>query len=92
MAAIPELASNAIPDPAIRRIDPVAGNAPRPTISVVVPTYEPGRHLLAALRSVLQQDLGPEHMHIAVVDDDSRTVDVEALVAQADPVGRIEIL
>ena len=76
----------------IRRIDPVAGNASRPTISVVVPTYEPGQHLIAALRSVLQQDPGAGHMQIAVVDDDSRAVDVEALVAQADPAGRIEIL
>ena len=31
-------------------------------------------------------------MQVAVVDDDSRAVDVEALVAQADPAGRIEIL
>ena len=72
-------------------IPPVAGQAARPTVSVMLPTYQPGRYLIDALRSVMQQDLGPAEMQIAVVDDASPTVDVAALVAEAAPGGRVEV-
>jgi glycosyltransferase involved in cell wall biosynthesis len=43
-----------------------------PRISVVIPTYRPDPLLLRqALLSVLEQDLGAEHMDIEVVDDAS---------------------
>jgi len=57
----------------------------------MLPTYQPGRYLVDALRSVLQQDLGPAEMQITVVDDASPTVDVAALVAEAAPDGRVEV-
>jgi glycosyltransferase involved in cell wall biosynthesis len=64
-------------------------HSPRPSLSVMIPTHEPASYLLGALRSVLHQDLGPEQMQIAVVDDASRS-DVQALIEQADRQGRVE--
>lgn len=52
-----------------------------PVISVMIPTYEPGELLLLTLRSVLDQLDDPERFQIAIVDDASPTVDVEALIA-----------
>jgi len=64
--------------PTISRFD-TAG--PRPFWSVMIPTYNPrADYLEEMLRSVLQQDPGPEQMQIQVVDDCSPNVDVEALV------------
>jgi GT2 family glycosyltransferase len=57
----------------------------------MLPVYEPDQRLGEALASVLQQDLGPEVMQIAVVDDASARTDVAALVAQASPGARIEV-
>lgn len=52
-----------------------------PIISVMIPTYEPGELLLLTLRSVLDQLDHPERFQVAIVDDASPTVDVEALIA-----------
>jgi len=68
-----------------------AGGAPRPRLSVMIPTYEPGPFLVEALRGILSQDPGPAAMQIAVVDDASPTVDIAALVATVAPAGRVEI-
>ena len=71
-------------------ITPLATEAARPLLSVMLPVYEPNEFLLEALRSVLSQDLGPENMQIAIVDDAS-TRDIQALVAQVAPPGRVDI-
>jgi glycosyltransferase involved in cell wall biosynthesis len=81
--ALPAISAMAVP--------PVPAGSPRPLISVVLPVYEPDRYLIDALHSVLRQDPGPERMQIAIVDDASPTSDVEALVAEAAPPGRVEI-
>lgn len=75
------------PPPAI----PVqSADSDRPSLSVMIPTHEPKLYLVAALRSVLQQDLGPKEMQIAVVDDASHA-DVRSLIDQADAGGRVEL-
>ena len=57
----------------------------------MLPTFEPDGMLSRALASVLAQ--APAHgMQIAVVDDASRSADLERLVRTADPTGRVEIL
>lgn len=68
-----------------------AGGTPRPRVSVMIPTYEPGAFLVEALRGILAQDPGQALMQIAIVDDASPTVDVAALVATVAPEGRIEL-
>lgn len=62
-----------------------------PLVSVVIPVYNPSAHLGEALKSVLAQDLGPESMQIAVVDDASQEVDVAALLNKMAPPGRVEL-
>ncbi len=57
----------------------------------MIPTYEPGHFILETLRGILAQDLGQQQMQIAVVDDASPVVDIEALIASVAPAGRIEI-
>ena len=57
-------------------------DAARPRWSVMIPTYNCGRYLEAALRSVLAQDWGPEAMQIEVVDDHSTADDPEEMVAR----------
>jgi glycosyltransferase involved in cell wall biosynthesis len=64
----------------------------RPRFSVMIPSCEPDEKLLASLGSVLSQAPGPERMQIAVVDDASRTVDVERLIRTVDPTGRVEFV
>jgi hypothetical protein len=57
----------------------------------MLPTFEPDGMLVRALTSVLAQ--APAHgMQITVVDDASRSVDLEKMVRGADPTGRVEIL
>jgi GT2 family glycosyltransferase len=46
----------------------------------MIPTYNCAATLGATLSSVLEQDLGPEHMQIEVVDDSSDHDDPEAVV------------
>lgn len=52
-------------------IPPVAAGEARPRWSVMIPTYNCARYLAETLASVLEQDPGPEHMQIEVVDDAS---------------------
>lgn len=68
----------------------IAGDALRPTISVVIPTHEPERFLLDAVRSVLAQDPGPARMQIAIVDDGSTRVRATTLLAGIVPSDRVE--
>lgn len=58
----------------------VPSDAHRPTWSVMIPTYNCAATLGETLRSVLDQDLGPDQMQIAVVDDSSDRDDPEAIV------------
>jgi glycosyltransferase involved in cell wall biosynthesis len=59
---------------------PPEGSA-RPFWSVMIPAYNPpGTYLEQTLRSVLQQDPGPQMMQIQVVDDCSPGVDVKKMV------------
>jgi len=54
---------------------------PRPFWSVMIPAYKPNPEYLAqTLRSVLDQDPGPEQMQIEVVDDGSPGMDVATMV------------
>lgn len=53
---------------------------PRPDWSVMLPTCDDADLLPTALRSVLDQDPGPERMQIEVIDDGSLDADVGALV------------
>jgi glycosyltransferase involved in cell wall biosynthesis len=75
----------------VPRIAPRPGSERRPEFSVAIPTHYPGEQLLAALRSVLAQDPGPQAMQIAVVDDASPDIDLEGLVARVAPSGRVEV-
>jgi glycosyltransferase involved in cell wall biosynthesis len=61
-------------------IYPVASHVQRPLWSVMIPTYNCFTYVQAALESVLAQDLGPEQMQIAVIDDCSTDGDVFGLV------------
>jgi glycosyltransferase involved in cell wall biosynthesis len=70
------------------RIEPVAPGAPRPTWSVMIPTYNSGKHLRQTLESVLVQALDEAEMQIEVVDDCSTLDDPEALVREVGK-GRI---
>lgn len=66
--------------PARPAVLPVQGEEPRPRWSVLVPVYECARYLEETLRGVLEQDPGPEHMQIVVLDDCSVRDDPEAVV------------
>src|SRR5881394_3470447 len=57
------------------------GNSPRPYWSVMIPSYKPrADYLEQTLRSVLQQEPGPEQMQREEVEHGSPMVDVIALV------------
>jgi hypothetical protein len=73
--------------PKIARVD---NEERRPAISVVIPTYEPERFLIDAVRSVLAQDPGPAQMQIAIVDDGSARARPAALLAGIAPANRLE--
>ena len=60
-------------------VPPQRADAARPRWSVMIPTYRCERFVAQALRSVLDQDLGPRFMQIEVVDDCSAD-GVEAVV------------
>lgn len=61
-------------------IEPLASQTHRPFWSVMIPTYNGTEYLEQTLRSVLDQDPGPDHMQIEVVDDCSTQDDPESLV------------
>ncbi|WP_312163653.1 glycosyltransferase [Phenylobacterium sp.] len=61
------------------QIAPVTDGLPRPTWSVMIPTYNCARLLGETLQSVLDQAPGPGEMQIEVVDDGSSD-DPEAVV------------
>ena len=62
------------------QVSPVPAMASRPLWSVMIPAYNCGQYLIETLRSVLDQDPGPEVMQIEVVDDCSTQDDSEAVV------------
>jgi glycosyltransferase involved in cell wall biosynthesis len=62
------------------RIDPVPEGVHRPFWSVMIPTYNCANYLERTLRSVLEQDPGPDEMQIEVVDDHSTQDDPEPVV------------
>lgn len=63
----------------------------QPLVSVVIPTHEPDRFLVETLKSVLAQDLGPEHMQIAIIDDSSARVHVPTLLAEVPSAHRVAL-
>lgn len=77
------------PPPFIRAVD---NSAHRPRWSVMLPTYNPdAQYLEKTLRSVLEQDPGPESMQIRIIDDASpNEFDLEAFAERLAP-GRIEV-
>ena len=72
-------------------ISAVQGVEGRPTISVVIPTFEPQDFLIETLNSVLVQDLGAQRMQIVIVDDGSKHANVSALLARVSESKRIEL-
>ena len=62
------------------RIGPVASGVDRPPWSVMIPSYNADAMLGETLRSVLDQDPGPDRMQIAVVDDASPGADRAASI------------
>lgn len=61
------------------QIEPITDNLPRPTWSVMIPTFNCAHYLAESLRSVLDQAPGPSDMQIEVIDDASSD-DPEAVV------------
>lgn len=61
------------------RADGAASPATTPALSVVLPAYNAGEHLLAAVRSVL--DDGFDDLELRVIDDGSTDGSVDALIA-----------
>jgi GT2 family glycosyltransferase len=69
-------------------IEAVAGDAPRPLISVMIPVYNSTEYLRETLASVMCQDLGPCDMEIEVLDNCSTRGRPEEIVAEVGQ-GRI---
>jgi L-malate glycosyltransferase len=69
----------------------IQASGTRARISVVIPTYEPGRFLGEAIKSVLAQDPGQDVMQIAIVDDGSVNSHAHELLPSVAPAGRVEI-
>ncbi|MCG8460583.1 MAG: glycosyltransferase, partial [Holophagales bacterium] len=66
----------------------MSGRAPSsPRVSVVVPSYQHGEHVVEAVRSALDAELpgGPECLEVVVVDDGSTDDSVARLRAIDDP-------
>lgn len=80
-------AVTAAPGPGL--VEPVPAGVVRPQWSVMISTYNGTAYLAEAMRSVLQQDPGPDVMQIEVVDDCSAEGDPEALVADVGA-GRVQ--
>ena len=68
--------------PYVPFIAPVPDGTPRPFWSVIIPTYNRTKYLEQTLKSVLEQDPGPDEMQIEVVDDCSTEDDPEVLVRE----------
>ena len=69
----------------IPQIDPIAEDSGRPFWSVMLPTYNCTAIFEQTLRSVLEQDPGPDQMQIAVVDDCSESRLHEEIVRSIAP-------
>lgn len=78
-----------MPVPEPPPIGPVPAASGRPFWSVMLPTYNCSALFEATLRSVLDQDPGPDRMEIVVVDDCSTLPQSEELVRKLAP-SRIE--
>lgn len=63
-------------------IEPVPHGTSRPFWSVMIPTYNCTTYLAETLKSVLEQDLGPELMQIEVIDNCSTIDDPKPLVEE----------
>lgn len=61
-------------------VAPLAADATRPLLSVMIPVYNSAESMKDTLRSVLCQNLGPEDMEIEVVDNCSTADDPETVV------------
>ncbi|MGY3238657.1 glycosyltransferase involved in cell wall biosynthesis [Bradyrhizobium sp. USDA 4448] len=70
------------------RVVPIIDGEPRPTWSVMIPTFNCGRFLAQALQSVLDQDPGIAQMQIEVIDDAS-TMDDPAEIVRRIGKGRV---
>ncbi len=70
-------------------IPPISIGDSRPLCSVVIPTFNCANYLKETIKSVLDQDLGPEKMEIIVVDDFSTNDDPENVVKELGK-GRIK--
>lgn len=75
--------------PPISALHDVVGS--RPTLSIVIPTFEPQAFLLETLKSVLDQDDGETKMQIVVVDDGSARANLKESLAQFPNASRIEL-
>lgn len=68
----------------------------RSVISVIIPTYEPDALLAQTISSVLAEARRSTRanftINVTVVDDASPSADVAAIVAEADPDGRVELV
>lgn len=84
--------AHADPHPHARYRQPVppVASGERPLWSVMIPTYNCARYLGATLRSVLNQDEGPDRMEIVVVDDASS--DDPAAVVEEVGRGRVRFV
>ncbi|HTI85196.1 MAG TPA: glycosyltransferase [Alphaproteobacteria bacterium] len=56
--------------------------APRPLFSVMISNFDATEHLREALESVLAQDLGPDVMEIAVIDNGAMSDQAEDLICE----------
>ena len=74
--------SATLSSPPAPTIDPVPDGEPRPFWSVMIPVYNCGDYLRETLRSVLEQDPGPDQMQIEVIDNCSTADDPEAVVRE----------
>ena len=61
-------------------IDPVPEGIHRPFWSVMIPTYNRAKYLEQTLKSVLEQDPGPDEMQIEVIDNCSTKNDPEEVI------------
>src|SRR4029453_19547391 len=78
--------ANSVPDAfqhRLRVLPVTEGSMPRPSWSVMIPTFHCALFLRETLESVLSQDPGPDVMQIEVIDDCSTQDDPESVVRAA---------